>query len=184
MKAQAEHTSPRRLPMRLKDRLQRWFEYVLDWRLRGVAVGVIRLTRGGIGRLWHVDLLLLTTRGRKTGKPRTVVLPFFRDGPYLVIVAANAGRANDPDWFHNLRADPTARVEIADQAVKVRGEVLPPAAAAAFWPRVLERLPGYARYPRFTQRSIPMVRLVPVEDPGAMDSRNVVQRSRCSSRSS
>ena len=57
---------PRRLP--LKDRLNQWVEHGLDWRLRGPGIVLYRLTSGGIARMWKVDLLLLTTRGRRTGK--------------------------------------------------------------------------------------------------------------------
>ena len=152
----SRHTRPR-LPF--NDRLSQWLEHVLDWRLRGPGISLYRLTGGGIAGIWKVDLLLLTTRGRRTGKPRTVVLPFFKDGATLVLVAANAGLAKNPDWFHNLQANPTARIEIGSQSTQVRAEILSREEASAFWPRVVQRFPGYARYLRYTTRTIPMVRL-------------------------
>jgi F420H(2)-dependent quinone reductase len=144
-----------------KDRLNQWLEHGLDWRLRRPGIGLYRLTGGAIARMWKVDLLLLTTRGRRTGKPRTVVLPFFTDGALLVVVAANAGLSRDPDWFHNLQANPTALIEIGNKRTPVRADVLSHEEAAAFWPRVVQRFPGYARYLRYTTRDIPVVRLTP-----------------------
>jgi deazaflavin-dependent oxidoreductase (nitroreductase family) len=105
---------PPRLPV--KDRLNQWLEHGLDWRLRGPGIKLYRLTNGGISRLSKVDLLLLTTRGRRTGKQRTVVLPFFRDGASVVVVAANAGLPSNPDWFHNLQADPNALIDIGNES--------------------------------------------------------------------
>jgi deazaflavin-dependent oxidoreductase (nitroreductase family) len=154
-----------RLP--LKDRLNQWLEHGLDWRLRGPGIGLYRLTGGAIARLWKVDLLLLTTHGRRTGKRRTVVLPFFRDGASLVVVAANAGLSSNPDWFHNLQANPTARIQIDNKCTDMRADVLSRDEAAAFWPRVEQRFPGYARYLRYTTRNIPIVRLTQAARSGA-----------------
>jgi deazaflavin-dependent oxidoreductase (nitroreductase family) len=109
-----------------------------------------------------VDALLLTTRGRRSGRERTVVLQYFRDGDSMVLAAANDGGASHPGWYHNLRSEPAARVEVMGRALAVRAVVLPPDEAAAFWPRILARDPTYERYRRATDRSIPVVRLVPL----------------------
>jgi deazaflavin-dependent oxidoreductase (nitroreductase family) len=75
-------------------------------------VGLYRLTGGRIAR--KVDVLILTTRGRRTGKTRTVLLQFFRNGANMVIVAANSGRSSHPGWFYNLKATPTVRVQMGN----------------------------------------------------------------------
>ena len=62
----------------LKDKVALYLNYELDKRLGGLFVGLYRLTGGRITRLWKVDVLILTTRGRRTGKTRTVLLQFFR----------------------------------------------------------------------------------------------------------
>jgi F420H(2)-dependent quinone reductase len=130
-------------------------------RLRGLGTGLYRLTGGRITPRDR-DVLLLTTRGRKSGREHTVLLQAFRDGEDLILVAANAGGPNLPDWFRNLEATPTARVELMDRTLRVRAERLPDEEAAAFWPGILRRAPTYARYRKAAGRAIPLVRLVPV----------------------
>jgi deazaflavin-dependent oxidoreductase (nitroreductase family) len=121
----------------------------------------MRRTRGGITRSFKVDALLLTTRGRRSGKERTVVLQFFPDGDAMVLAAANDGGASHPGWYFNLRADPAASVEVMGRKIAVRAEELPPEDAAEWWRRILLRDPTYERYARATSRSIPIIRLVP-----------------------
>jgi deazaflavin-dependent oxidoreductase (nitroreductase family) len=158
-------TASRELPVGVtgRERIALTIHRELDKRLSPLGVAVYRWTKGAITRPWQVDALLLTTRGRRTGKDRTVVLQFFRDGESMVLAAANDGGAAAPGWYHNLTATPTARVEVMDRAFPVRAEELPADAAAAFWPRLLLRSPSYERYVRATSRTIPLVRLTRVE---------------------
>lgn len=159
--------SPRRGISR-KERVALTIHRGLDKWLSPLGIWVMRRTRGGIARPWKVDALLLTTRGRRSGRERTVVLQFFRDGEAMLLVAANDGAASHPGWYWNLTAEPSAMVEVDGQRTAVRAEILPTAEAAAAWPRVLDRDPAYERYARATTRTIPIVRLVPLE-PAADD---------------
>ena len=134
----------------------------LDRYLSPLGVLVYRRTRGGIARPWHVDALLLTTVGRRSGRHRTVVLQYFPDGDAMVVAAANDGGRTHPGWYHNLHARPEAVVEVMGRKVRVRAEELPSDEAARWWDRILERDPSYERYSRATSRSFPIIRLVPV----------------------
>ncbi|MFN8486248.1 MAG: nitroreductase/quinone reductase family protein [Caldilineaceae bacterium] len=145
-----------------RERIARFLERTLDTRLGRLGVGLYRLTGGRIVRLYGKDVLILTTRGRKSGQERTVLLQFFRDGALLVVVAANFGCATHPGWYHNLKANPTARIEVMDRTLPVRAEELSAEEAAAFWPRVLQRAPDYVRFLKRTNRAIPLMRLVPL----------------------
>jgi deazaflavin-dependent oxidoreductase (nitroreductase family) len=149
----------------LKEKVESLLEREGNKRLRSLAVTLYRLTSGRFVE-WttrrKVDVLLLTTRGRRSGRPRTVILQFFPDGRDLLLVAANPGGVRDPDWYRNLEATPTARVEVLDRAFQVRAQPLSAAEAVAWWPRVLRIAPGYARYRRVS-RAVPLVRLVPLE---------------------
>lgn len=133
----------------------------LDKRLSPLGVWVYRRTHGGITRPWRVDALLLTTRGQRSGRERTVVVQFFPDGDALIVAAANDGGASHPGWYFNLRADPAARVEVMGRTFAVRAEELSFEDAAAWWQRILRRDPTYERYARATSRTIPILRLVP-----------------------
>jgi deazaflavin-dependent oxidoreductase (nitroreductase family) len=146
-----------------------------DRRLGRFGAWVYRRTNGGITRPWHVDALLLTTRGRRSGKARTVVLQFLPDGDSMVVAAANDGGESHPGWYHNLTADPNAVVEVMGRTVRVRADELPAEAAAAFWQRILVRAPTYERYSRATARTFPIVRLVP--EAGAHDAIEATMRA-------
>jgi deazaflavin-dependent oxidoreductase (nitroreductase family) len=139
----------------------------LDRWLSPLGVWVYRRTKGGITRPWKVDALLLATRGRRSGKERTVVLQFFPDGDAMIVAAANDGGTTHPGWYFNLKAEPTARVEVMGRAIAVRAEELPANEATAWWQRILRRDPSYERYARAAGgRTIPVLRLVPISTLG------------------
>ena len=81
-------------------------------------------------------------------------------------MAANSGRSSHPDWFYNLKATPTAQVQVMDRILQVHAEELPADEATAFWPSILRVAPTYARYLQATSRTIPLVRLVPALQTG------------------
>ena len=136
-------------------------EHLVDTRSAGLAVWLLRRTHGRLARLWNRRALVLLTRGRRTGRSREVPLQYFPDGGSMVVVAANSGLDRAPGWYHNLTAEPRAVVDVDGGRLRVRAEELTAPEADAFWPRVLEAAPDYARYPERTARRIPLVRLVP-----------------------
>ncbi|OGO57611.1 MAG: hypothetical protein A2V85_08260 [Chloroflexi bacterium RBG_16_72_14] len=139
----------------------------LDRWLSPLGVWVFRRSKGGIAGPFKVDALLLTTRGRRSGRERTVVLQFFPDGDAMLLAAANDGGASHPGWYFNLVATPDARVEVKGRTIPVRAEELAPDEAAAAWPRIVERDHNYERYARAAGgRSIPILRLVPTDGGG------------------
>jgi deazaflavin-dependent oxidoreductase (nitroreductase family) len=152
-------------PISRKERVGLFIHRSLDKWLTPLGVWVYRRTKGGITRPWKVDALVLTTRGRRSGRERTVVLQFFPDGDGMIVAAANDGGASHPGWYFNLTADPAARVEVMGRTIAVRAEELPSDEAAAWWQRILQRAPSYERYARATSRTFPIVRLSPVGKP-------------------
>lgn len=133
--------------------------------LAPLGIWVMRRTKGGIARPWHVDALLLTTRGRRSGRERTVVLQYFPDGDAMIVVAANDGGPSHPGWYFNLAADPSARVEVMGRTIPVRAEELRADEGADWWARIVRRDPNYGRYARATDRRFPIMRLVPMRRP-------------------
>jgi deazaflavin-dependent oxidoreductase (nitroreductase family) len=123
---------------------------------------IYRRTHGRITELYKVDALLLTTTGRKTGKPRTVVLQYFPDGRDMIVAAANDGGRGNPAWFANLTANAAAQVELGPSTIRVTARELPDGEAREWWHRILAIAPTYERYARATSRRIPIVRLSPV----------------------
>lgn len=144
-----------------KDRMLLFLEHEGNRRLRGLGTALYRLT-GGRFTPRDRDVVLLTTRGRKSGRQHTVLVQGFRDGASLVIAAVNAGRSSNPDWFRNLETTPEATVELKGKTFRVRAEHLPAEEAAAWWPRILRKAPTYELFLKASERRVPLVRLVPI----------------------
>lgn len=124
---------------------------------------VFRLTRGLIGRrLVDNDMLLLTTTGRRSGKPHTVPLLYLRDGDRLVVIASWGGRDRHPHWYLNLVEHPEVVVqEPFGRPRPMRARTATADERAVWWPKVLEAYEGYAVYESRTDREIPVVFLEP-----------------------
>jgi F420H(2)-dependent quinone reductase len=132
-------------------------------RLSRLHVIVYRLTGGVLGRrLVGNDMLLLTTRGRATGKARTVPLLYLRDGDTLVVVASWGGRPRDPYWYRNLIAEPRAMVQVRSKTRMVRARTATTDEREAWWPRIVAAYAGYRNYQSHTDRTIPVVLLEPI----------------------
>lgn len=106
-------------------------------------------------------MILLTTTGRKTGKPRTWPLTGLREGDGWVVAASNGGHDHHPAWYLNLVADPDAVVRDGRRSVPVRARVAEGAERDAQYQRFVDYLRVYADYATATDRQIPVVFLEP-----------------------
>ncbi len=121
---------------------------------------VYRGTRGLIGgNLLGIPMLLLTTRGRKTGQTRTLPLAYVEHGDHLVVVASNGGSESPPAWWLNLQARPTATVQVGAERFEVTWQVSPPERRMELWRRLQATIPAYRAYRVRTRREIPIVLL-------------------------
>ena len=102
---------------------------------------------------------LLITKGRKSGRRRTVPLLFLADGDDLVVVASQGGASQHPAWYFNLAADPKAEVQIGRRRFAVTARTVSAEERVALWPRLVALYPPYDAYQTRTTRSIPVVRL-------------------------
>src|ERR1700730_6203410 len=101
--------------------------------------GLLKISGGRLGwRAGRMPVLELTTTGRQSGQPRTVILTSpVQDGDAIVIVASRGGDDHHPAWFLNLRDDPDVKVAFAGQPKQtMRARVATPEERAALWPRV------------------------------------------------
>jgi len=128
--------------------------------------GIIEEFRANAGRVGGFfegkTLLLLHTRGAKTGLPRTNPLVYLPDGERFVVIASKGGAPSDPDWFRNLVADPNVTVEVGTRTIPARAVVVTGPERAELYARQAERLPAFAGYERKTTRTIPVIALEPV----------------------
>lgn len=121
-----------------------------------------RLTRGRVVALGMAPSLLLTTVGRRSGQPRSVVLQYLSDGAAFVVVGSNWGQPHDPAWVLNLTAQPAAVVTIDGREVPVVAQQVGGAERVALWERIVEQWPGYRGYEATAGgREIRVFRLVP-----------------------
>jgi deazaflavin-dependent oxidoreductase (nitroreductase family) len=105
------------------------------------------------------SLLLLTTRGAKTGEERTAPLVYTLDGDRFVIVASKGGAPTHPAWYHNLRADPVVTVELGPEKFRARATVTNDAERRRLYDRHAAKMPAFAEYEKKTTRKIPVVLL-------------------------
>ncbi len=121
-----------------------------------------RATGGRVGRsVRGMPTLLLTTTGRKTGRPRTWPVGYVEDGENLVVVASAGGVTTHPAWYLNLRQHPEVAVQIGNRTRTMRAETAGPAERARLWARITARYPFFARYQAGLGREIPVVVLRP-----------------------
>ncbi len=97
------------------------------------------------GQFEGADLLLLTTTGAKSGQPRLSPLAYFRVDGKLLIIGSFAGADVNPAWVHNLRANPSAHIEIGNDSSDVTARELPSDERDELFGQDRRGLPGFRR---------------------------------------
>jgi deazaflavin-dependent oxidoreductase (nitroreductase family) len=129
-------------------------------------------SNGADGHLWDssvaggkglVPTLLLTTTGRKSGKPSLLPLIYGRTPTGYAIVASKGGHPAHPAWYLNLLAQPKVRVQVAADEFEAKARIASGAERAALWKQMAAIYPPYDDYQKRTTREIPVVVLEPVE---------------------
>lgn len=108
------------------------------------------------------DALVLTTRGRKTGRETSTPLFYAEEPGRLLVAASFAGSGVAPGWYLNLSTDPDVRATIRGQTGRYRARTLSAEEAERAWPKLLAVYPTFARYRQRARRTIPVVELSPV----------------------
>jgi proline iminopeptidase len=118
-----------------------------------------RETDGEIGHIWRrgAKILLLTTKGRSTGEPRTTPLIYEEDGDRLVIVASKGGAPEDPGWYRNLAREPQVEVQLKGEVFAARARTATGDERARLWELAARQWPDYDGYQGKTDRQIPVV---------------------------
>jgi deazaflavin-dependent oxidoreductase (nitroreductase family) len=138
-----------------------------DLALKAMNLGhriILKATFGKVG--WGamgMPVLELTTTGRKSGQPRSVMLTSpIQQGDDLIVVASRGGDDHHPAWFLNLRDQPEVQVALGGGAERpYTARILTEEERAELWPAVEAAYKGYAGYQRKTDREIPLVMLTP-----------------------
>ena len=110
------------------------------------------------------DVLLLTTTGRKTGKPRTTPVLYLEEPGRWIAVASNGGANWEPGWWLNLKTGSTGTVQLRGTSTVVTGHEITGAERDRLWAVLNEKVFDYASYQAKVDRQIAVVALVPVKD--------------------
>ena len=133
-------------------------------------VAVFKATNGRIGNKWRigagwkkpVPTLLLEHVGRKSGKTFVTPLLYMPDGADIVVVASQGGLPKNPQWYANLAEHPDTRISLKGEKHRpVRARTATPDEREALWPRLVELYADFAKYQKWTERTIPVVVLEP-----------------------
>ncbi|MGK8520236.1 nitroreductase family deazaflavin-dependent oxidoreductase [Nocardia asteroides] len=132
-----------------------------DWNTQ--IIEEFRANQGKVGGPFAGrELLLLTSTGARSGRRRTTPLAFIRDGDDIVVVASKAGAPTNPDWFHNVSADPEVTLEIGTETLRATATPITEGPERdRLYAAMVEVMPGFAEYQEKTDRVIPVVKLTP-----------------------
>ena len=131
----------------------------MDFTISGEShVKAYRETKGETGYIWNdAPILLLTTKGRKSGQMRTLPLIFVQDGENFVVIASKGGAPEHPEWYVNLQAEPRVEVQVKADVFPARARTAEGAERERLWAAAVKTWPQYEDYQRATDRKIPVV---------------------------
>jgi deazaflavin-dependent oxidoreductase (nitroreductase family) len=119
-------------------------------------------TGGRTGHDWNgASVLILHTRGRKSGTTRKFPLIYGRDGNDYVVVASRGGSPEHPGWYKNLLAHPDVEIQVWNEIIPVHAHTGSAADKKRVWPIMTAHWPDYDTYQARTTRDIPVVLLSP-----------------------
>jgi len=109
-----------------------------------------------------LPVVVLTTTGARSGKPRTTPLAGYPDGENIILVASSLGSNHHPGWYYNLKANPEVQLSINGQTGKYVARISDNSEREGYWQLALSYYPGYLAYEkRCGGREIPIVVLEP-----------------------
>lgn len=117
-----------------------------------------RANEGRVGGPFEgAPMILVHHRGAKSGTERVTPLVYFPDGDRILIVASKAGAPTNPDWYHNLKANPAVDVEVGTERFPVRVTEADGPEREEIWARAVATNPGFGEYQEKTRRRIPVL---------------------------
>jgi deazaflavin-dependent oxidoreductase (nitroreductase family) len=128
--------------------------------MREINRNVVEAFRSGgeLPRGMHRErLVLLTTRGVRTGREHTTPMMFHADGDRLLVIASNAGAARHPDWYRNLVADPHVAVEVGETRYDALAVPLAGGDRDRTWTMLKQVYQFFADHEKLAGREIPVV---------------------------
>ncbi|HEV3352117.1 MAG TPA: nitroreductase family deazaflavin-dependent oxidoreductase [Acidimicrobiales bacterium] len=129
-----------------------------DWNAK--VIEEFRANDGKVGGGFDgAPMLILHTRGAKTGEDRVHPVVYQPVGDAFAVFASKGGAPTNPAWFHNLTVNPDVTIEVGTDTIDVRARVLEDEERAPIWEKQKQLMPGFAEYEQKTSRQIPVVLL-------------------------
>ncbi len=130
-----------------------------DWNAK--IIEEFRANEGRVGGPFEgAPMILIHHIGARTGTERVAPLVYFpQDDGTMVIIASKAGAPTNPDWYHNLKANPSIEVEVGTETFRVTTEEVLGEERDQVWAKVVAERPGFGEYQEKTSRKIPVLRL-------------------------
>ena len=127
-----------------------------DWNAK--IIEEFRANGGAVGGPFEgLPLLLLHTRGAKSGQERVNPVAYQATDGAFAVFASKGGAPTNPDWYHNLMADPRVTVEVGTETFEAEARVAEGQERERIWERQKQEVPGFADYEAKTNRQIPVV---------------------------
>jgi F420H(2)-dependent quinone reductase len=132
---------------------------MLNWKHFGkVHTLIYRLTGGRIGaRMGWIDVALVETVGRKSGKPRLVPIACYPYRDSIVVSASNSGKASHPAWYLNMQANPAVTVQLGSESFSAIAEDVADEERNDLWATIVQLNKHQGEYLEMTARKIPLV---------------------------
>jgi deazaflavin-dependent oxidoreductase (nitroreductase family) len=120
---------------------------------------VFKKTGGKFGDkfLKGAEVGILTTTGRKSGEARDSPLLFLQEGPRIILVASQGGRATNPMWYLNLVANPSITFQTKKEKLQLTAREATDAERDEYWPKLDAMYPDFVNYRSYTERKIPII---------------------------
>jgi deazaflavin-dependent oxidoreductase (nitroreductase family) len=115
------------------------------------------------GQFEGAPLLILHSRGARSGEPREHPMMYMRDGDRYLVFASKAGADTNPAWYHNLVANPDATIEVGTDEITVRATELTGDERDDVYAEQAQRYSAFADYAAKTRRVIPVMALTPAD---------------------
>jgi len=109
------------------------------------------------------SLLLLHTKGAKSGQDRINPVAYVKDGECFVVIGSKGGADSHPDWYRNLLAHPDVTVEVGTETYRVHAKLSQEPERTRLYEMMVEMMPAFDGYRKKTARQIPVVTLTPVK---------------------
>jgi deazaflavin-dependent oxidoreductase (nitroreductase family) len=126
----------------------------------GLHVALYRKSGGKFAnRIANLPILLITTFGRKSGKPYTNPLVYLKDGQDYLVSATNGGANTDPGWYLNLKIRPEAKIEVGGTSFNVQVTITDNQERTQLYEKFKEASSNFVKYEKNTNRVLPVIRL-------------------------